>query len=667
VLGRTSTSLRNNLLDWLREHRIDCVIVCGLVAVALALRVSNLTHIPPGFNGDEAWTGLDAKRILDTGLIGPYVPSAVGQPAGPVYFAAPFVAVFGQTVFAVRFAMATLGVATVAMTYVTFRIMFDRPTATIAAFLLSVSAWHIHFSRMGFMVISWPLIELVALALFFLALRTNRLGHYMLCGLALGAGIYTYNAYPIFLLPFGLFVLWMAWVRRRDNLRTYAIRIGLLGAFSVLAALPLILYAADSSNNYFFHPHHISITATSEWKQGSFTDRADLVLDSTRHVYADMFWRGSPDVSDAFAADGVVDRVSLVLLGIGVILSLWRWRQPPYVALLLMFGLLPFASILTIGVGELRRTFGVAPFLAALEAVPLASLWRGIQRERWLVRGAKLGAIALVGGAIMFLNLNYYFREFPGDVLNRKTFAVDVADASRYMRKQPGDPYVYFYDGRLSFYDEARRYLAPDVLGEDRSATFSTSKTVRLDADRTRNVLFVFIEPYVQLAGEVGQLYPGGVRHDEFFKDGATKFIGYYLPSLAPGATPPPGVTPVPTPTREVLPGGEDRDRARFADMERIQQALIVYQQKYQEFPTNGGAIQPLCTGPKRDAGCRLSEFLDPMPQNPTGDHAKGYFYASNGLTYRIFAYRESDVVPQCNERPEDLADLVDLMCVKGP
>jgi hypothetical protein len=62
------------------------------------------------------------------------------------------------------------------------------------------------------------------------------------------------------------------------------------------------------------------------------------------------------------------------------------------------------------------------------------------------------------------------------------------------------------------------------------------------------------------------------------------------------------------------------------------------------------------------DAGCQLSEFLDPLPRTRRGSD-KGYFYSSNGVEYTIYAYRESEVVPACNEHPDELADLVDVMC----
>ena len=81
----------------------------------------------------------------------------------------------------------------------------------------------------------------------------------------------------------------------------------------------------------------------------------------------------------------------------------------------------------------------------------------------------------------------------------------------------------------------------------------------------------------------------------------------------------------------------------------------------------NGGAIQTFCLSKSTDAGCKLGEFLNPLPQDPSGNSDEGFFYSSNGLTYTIYAYRESEVVPRCGDHPDELARLVDVMCVHGP
>jgi len=60
-------------------------------------------------------------------------------------------------VFILRLAFALLGIATVGVSYLAFRVMFDRPVAVIATLLLAFSAWHVHFSRLAFPAIAWPL------------------------------------------------------------------------------------------------------------------------------------------------------------------------------------------------------------------------------------------------------------------------------------------------------------------------------------------------------------------------------------------------------------------------------------------------------------------------------------------------------------------------------
>ena len=87
--GRFTLSL---ITRWFVAHRIDLAILVGLAALAASLRLTMLTEIPAGLHGDEAWTGIDAARILDEGWVGVYVTSALGQVSGPLYFAAPFVA-----------------------------------------------------------------------------------------------------------------------------------------------------------------------------------------------------------------------------------------------------------------------------------------------------------------------------------------------------------------------------------------------------------------------------------------------------------------------------------------------------------------------------------------------------------------------------------------------
>ena len=142
-------------------------------------------------------------------------------------------------------------------------------------------------------------------------------------------------------------------------------------------------------------------------------------------------------------------------------------------------------------------------------------------------------------------------------------------------------------------------------------------------------------------------------------------------------ATPAPTFTPGPvatagpaeaTATQAAQVGGEDRDNVRVQDLSAIQLALTEYRLDHGGYPDTGGSIQSLCAFKEFDEGCKLESVLEPLPVDPLGDPAvNGYWYASDGATYILYAVREGDLVPQCPERPDHLKKFESLMCVQSP
>ncbi len=654
------------LADLLRSARSEIAIVTCLTLAAAVLRLVLLDQIPAGLHGDEAWTGLNAWEILHKGWIGPYASGALGYPSGPLYFAAVLVKVLPDTIFTVRCSMALLGIATIPVAYLAFRAMFDRTLATIAASLLVVSAWHLHFSRIAFPVISWPFIEVVVLLFLFLAIKTERRVYYGAAGMALGAGIYTYNVYLIFLVPVGLFIVWLAAHKRGPELMRFAYHVALMGALAIFVALPMINYIRGPGP--YLNNRGQSLLQTEEWKSSDFEGKSEIVFHRTRDFFLSAFWRGQPDFADGAGSQAMVDRVSVALMAIGAVVLLWRWRQPSSLIVFLMVAVLPFGSIFTID-GLFRRSLGMVPFLVILAATPLAIWWRFASTLSFPLRSFNYAGIAVIFAAIAFMNLNYYFAKFPDTDAARYTFGQEYTDAVLRIRDLPGNPYVYFYSQRWNFFYETRLYLGPNMKGEDRSLEYSENKDTSLQTDRKRDVVYVFLGVYMRKIDEVERLYPGGSRFQKTNDRGEIEFRGYYLPGLKPGETPAaPLPTFVPTPTSTPRVGGDVRDRTRIADLERIQRALAEYKRKHGSYPSNGGGIQTLCTYVDNDAGCKLKEVMSLIPYDPLGEAAdNGYFYASDGRTYAVYGTRETELFPACPDHPDHLARIASVLCVKGP
>ena len=148
-------------------------------------------------------------------------------------------------------------------------------------------------------------------------------------------------------------------------------------------------------------------------------------------------------------------------------------------------------------------------------------------------------------------------------------------------------------------------------------------------------------------------------------------------PTAGPTGTVGPTFTPGPSPTAgpeqatatvQSAEGGEDRDQVRQQHLAEVQQALEDYRAEEGEYPTTNNNIQTLCVYEGDDAGCALKDFLDPLPQEPLGDPSiNGYFYQSDGERYVLYAIREADAVPECEDHPAHLERFDSVMCVSEP
>lgn len=127
-----------------------------IVLLAFILRFYALGDVPVGFHRDEAFFGYNAYSIMKTGkdmtgnLFPIHLKSFLYSPAGYSYLTIPFIAVFGLTEFAVRFASALFGSLTVLLTYFFVIELFGKKKKTLAlmtSLFLAISPWHINLSR----------------------------------------------------------------------------------------------------------------------------------------------------------------------------------------------------------------------------------------------------------------------------------------------------------------------------------------------------------------------------------------------------------------------------------------------------------------------------------------------------------------------------------------
>lgn len=521
--------------------RVDLAIITAITLLAAVLRVWHLGTVPLGLHGDEAWTGLDARRVLSEGWIGPYVMSAVGQPTGPLYFTALLFEFLPQTTFTLRLSMALFGIATIPLAYAAFATMFNRTVAAFAALLLTVMMWHLHLSRTGFMVVAWPCAEMAVLLALWHAMRLRSFALFVLAGVLAGIGMYTYNAFYLFLPLPVVAMLWRyaPWPRRRQ----WSWRPLAFGAVFVLTtaavSLPMLQYIVNHTDDYRFHQKLVSLTNSEQWHEADGAGEHAHLIWSRAVEWQDALINGDRvDLGDGLATRGHPPLSRLMFVGvlIGLVVAIWNWRKAEYAVVLASVAIMPWGALLTVGDGLFRRTMGLVPFIALLAALPLAWLWERMLRLPGRARYAALLVLVLpayVGG----MSTYQYFGPVQADADFRYTYPYQMDAASHYMAGLSADTTVYFYSGHWSIDYETRRFIAPGVRGVDRSLEFRepsraiTSAPLDLEASRSHDVAFVFLDPYLGELDSVVRRYPGGTV-TEVERDSETLFRAYYLPAV---------------------------------------------------------------------------------------------------------------------------------------
>jgi len=390
----------------------------------------------------------------------------------------------------------------------------------------------------------------LALWALWLALRRRAIWLFAIAGAVHGLGVYSYNAYLLFLPVPCVALLWALFYEHgwRARARFVFLRCGALAVCALIVTLPLLRYVNAHPNDYREHQRLVGLTYSPEWKDAGTFGKAKLIGSRAREWELGLVRGGRDDYGDGLATAGhpAIDPIVSLLAAAGLIVALWNWRKPQYAVILSSLLLLPWGALLTISDGLFRRTLGLAPFVALLAALPLAWLWercwkaRDGQRRLYLV--ATLAVVSFVGVRTTV----EYFGPVQDTVAMRYVFPYQLDATSRWLNTLPDGTYVYLYSDRWSIDYETRLFLAPRIAGEDRSVEFrpesiGTPDETPIDyrPDRRRDVVFVFLGDYENGVREAVDLNPGGSL-TEVRRGDDVLFRGYYLARLPGESIAPP-------------------------------------------------------------------------------------------------------------------------------
>lgn len=417
-----------------------------------------LDQIPPGFYLDEASGSYDAYALWHTGYDqhGVFLPLALrafNDYRSPLfsYLMAPWIGFAGLSVMTARLTSVYWGLLSIAALYWVGSMLFNRSVGVVAAFLLTIAPWHVHFSRLAIEVNLAALCVLLALGLFYRWQRTSEARWLWGAAFISGIGLYSYS---IAKMTLPIIVCSMALIFWRKLTAHFRMLIGAicLGAFFAIPVLTMTLRSPDIMQDHF---RQISILEPTR-------PVVATAVEVVRNFWANLsprylFYEGSLDIIMHPPGMGQLYAVQAVLLVLGIIwiISHRDWHLPGGIMALWIIASI-FPATLTrhpLGTGHAQRTYPVVIPWQLLSAVGFVGLYQWFKPRIF-----QIAAVFGISIGIFVQGWRYYSYYFTGyamdsalafnagvDVLVNAVDAVDDAYHAVYYTTYENDhPYIHF-------------------------------------------------------------------------------------------------------------------------------------------------------------------------------------------------------------------------------
>ena len=334
---------------------------------------------------------------------------------------------------------------------------FQETVSVASTLLLVFSLVHIHFSRIGFMVISSPLFTIASFLFLTLGIQKKLKRYFFLLGIFLSLGLYSYNSFlpfPLLIIASMIFLL----AFKKIDLQNFTYFI----LPFILLSFPLVHLILTKPEFYFSHHVHYSPVPLNE-NLLPWTSKFQQFFYNGLHNLKNYFRGGQLDKIDAFGKYPSIDSICALLSLIGIILFLKKRSIERYCFVFVFLGTLMTVFLYT---GHVHRRL--------LLITPLFYFFIGgvfeFINSRKLIRYCGLVFI----GFYAYLNMERYFYEFRRSEFTRFVFCSDLYSSIKKIMEVKGKSIseLIQYSDRWSCHYETVRFLMKDYTCIDKSDEF---------------------------------------------------------------------------------------------------------------------------------------------------------------------------------------------------
>ncbi|MDP3057225.1 MAG: glycosyltransferase family 39 protein [bacterium] len=472
-----SNSPKEVISAFIYKHK-NFLTITIIILIAAFFRLWQITQLPGGLFPDEAANGLDINSILQ-GDRSPFFERGNGREGLFFYLLAFSVELFGRGPWQHHIVSALIGVAEVIVLFFLARRMFNFKTASLAAFFMAVSTWHITLSRTAFRAIMVPLFTTLVFYYIvrFIQSRDDRQKIYsaIMAGAFFALGFYTYIAYRmmIVILP-ALFAI-LIYVKYKSSRQLYETILS-YKKYLIISAVSFLVFFAPLGYYFYTHPGsfvgrsgQVSVF-TASLNHGDLVGTILTVAEKTAWSFfteGDLNWRhnvsGMPFLPPA---------VSIFFL-IGLIYALWRsakyiyhktdFRDGKYIILIFWFFAMLVPELTTAeGIPHGLRLIGVMPVVFIFPAIILAKIINyALNKFKNNSNAISLATFALAFYIAMLTAgaFNAYFVYYANSPEAYYAYRSDLTSVSDYLNQRN---------------DKIKTYLSLDKFSEQTVLYFTT-------------------------------------------------------------------------------------------------------------------------------------------------------------------------------------------------
>lgn len=370
----------------------EILILFLLLLLASFFRLYKLSSFPPGLYPDEAINGNDAWNALKNKDFRVFYPENNGREGLFINLIAFSFLILGPSIFSLKIVSAICGILTIFGIYFLTKEVFQnlkflnaKYLPLLSAFFLSVSFWHVNFSRIAFRAILVPLILSFSFYFFFKGFREKKVNYLILSGVIFGLGFYTYISFRmavllLFLSLFGWFILY-----KKEN------QIKLFFKFSLFLLISIFFIALPIGIYFLNHPKDFISRATGVSIFSQPSPFKAFLISLGKHLLMFNF-KGDPNLRHNLAPAPILFLPVGIIFLVGIFYSFYKLLKSllskdfysfnVFLFLLSFWGIMLLPGILTFeGIPHSLRCIGAIPPTFIFSALGLNLIFENLKNK----------------------------------------------------------------------------------------------------------------------------------------------------------------------------------------------------------------------------------------------------------------------------------------------